>query len=33
LYTKLVEGMQDVAQERVEPFDTAMADIRKELAI
>lgn len=31
LYSKLAEGLKDIKEGRVETFDSAMADIRKNL--
>ncbi len=33
LYSKLAEGLKDIKEGRVDPFDSAMTDIRKELGI
>ncbi len=33
LYAKLAEGLKDAQEGRVQPFDEAMSDIRKELQI
>lgn len=33
LYSKLAEGLKDIKEGRVEPFDSAMADIRKEIDV
>ena len=33
LYSSLAEGLKDIKEGRVEPFDSAMADIRKGLSI
>ena len=33
LYSKLAEGLKDIKEGRVEPFDSSMADIRKELSV
>ncbi len=31
LYTKLAEGLKDIGEGKVQPFDDAMTDIKKEL--
>ena len=33
LYSKLAEGLKDIKEGRVDPFDSAMTDIRKELGV
>lgn len=33
LYSKLAEGLKDIKEGRVESFDSAMADIRKEIDV
>ena len=33
LYSKLSEGLKDIKEGRVDPFDSAMTDIRKELGV
>ena len=33
LYSKLAKGLQDVQEGKVQPFDEAMDDIRKDLGI
>lgn len=33
LYSKLAEGLKDIKEGRVEAFDSAMTDIRKELGV
>ena len=33
LYSKIAEGLKYIKEGRVEPFDSAMADIRKELGV
>ena len=33
LYSKLAEGLKDIKEGRVDSFDSAMTDIRKELGV
>ena len=33
LYSKLAEGLKNIKDENIKPFDTAMSDIKKELSL